>query len=133
MRKVTQYFNRVAEKEKRRAMRNSMTPAEVILWSRLKSKQLLGCKFRRQYSVGVYVIDFYSPEVNLGIEVDGESHFRRGAQNYDRSRQDYIESFGIKIVRFTDTEVVGNIDGVLEALASEIEKRRGPFNERGDR
>ena len=130
---VTDHFNRSSEKERRRALRNSMTPAEVLLWSRLKSRQILDCKFRRQYSVGVYIIDFYSVEAKLGIEVDGDSHFHGGAAQYDRSRQDYIESFGIKIVRFNDAEVCGNIDGVLEVLASEIQDHRRLFDGRDDK
>ena len=76
---MTEIFNQSTEKSIRQELRNSMPTAEVILWTRLRGRQLLGCKFRRQYSVGAYVMDFYSPEVKLGIELDGDSHFRGSA------------------------------------------------------
>jgi very-short-patch-repair endonuclease len=102
-----------------------MPDAEVILWSRLKGRQLLGCKFRRQYSVGSFVIDFYSAEVRLGIELDGDSHFQMGAAEYDQKRQQFIEFFGIRIVRYLNTEIYENLDGVLEAIGAEILRLRG--------
>jgi very-short-patch-repair endonuclease len=117
---MNEFFNRESESETRRRLRNATPEAEVILWSRLKGRQLLGCKFRRQYSVGSFVIDFFSVEIKLGIELDGESHFRSGAPEYDRSRQHFIESFGIRIVRILNTEVYENLDGVLEVLGREV-------------
>ena len=73
---MNEFLNRESETDKRRQLRGSMPEAEVILWSRLKGRQLLGCKFRRQYSVGSFVIDFFSVEIKLGIELDGDSHFQ---------------------------------------------------------
>jgi very-short-patch-repair endonuclease len=70
------------------------------------------------------VIDFYSAEVKLAIEVDGESHFMQGAQQRDAVRQAFIESFAIKTIRFQNPEIHDNIDGVLEIIAKEIELRR---------
>jgi len=101
-----------------------MPNAEVILWSRLKGRQLLGCKFRRQYSVGSFVIDFFSVETKLGIELDGDSHFQSGASEYDLGRQQFIESFGIRIVRILNVDVYDNLDGVLEMIGEEVLKRR---------
>ena len=75
---MTDFYNREIEKDKRQELRNSMPKAEVLLWIRLKGRQLLGCKFRRQYSIGAFVMDFYSPEIKLGIELDGDSHFQEG-------------------------------------------------------
>jgi very-short-patch-repair endonuclease len=122
---MNEFFNRESEKERRRRLRKSMPDAEAILWSRLKGRQLLGCKFRRQYSVGSFVIDFFSAKIKLAIELDGDSHFQRGAQEYDQKRQQFIESFGIKIVRILNTEVYQNLDGVLEMIGREILTRRG--------
>ncbi|MGO9464320.1 MAG: endonuclease domain-containing protein [Isosphaeraceae bacterium] len=121
---MNEFFNRESETEKRRQLRGSMPEAEVILWSRLKGRQLLGCKFRRQYSVGAFVIDFFSVEIRLGIELDGDSHFQSGAPEYDRARQQFIESFGIRIVRILNTEVYDNLDGVLEMIGREVLRRR---------
>jgi very-short-patch-repair endonuclease len=121
---MNEFFNRESETARRRQLRGSMPEAEVILWSRLKARQLLGCKFRRQYSVGSFVIDFFSVEIKLGIELDGDSHFQSGAPEYDRKRQRFIESFGITIVRILNTEVYDNLDGVLQMIGREILERR---------
>jgi very-short-patch-repair endonuclease len=106
-----------------------MPQAEVLLWARLKGRQLLGCKFRRQYSVGAFVLDFYSPEIKLGIELDGDSHFREGKREYDTERDAFIGSFGIKIVRFLNADVYENLDGVLEAIERTIVDRRATRGE----
>ena len=108
------------EKDRRRKLRGNMPDAEVILWSKLQRRQLLGYKFRRQFSIGPYVMDFYCPALNLAIELDGDSRFREGAQQYDKQRQEYIESFGIAVVRFLNTDVYDNLDGVLEVIVREI-------------
>ena len=121
---MNEFFNRQSETEKRRQLRASMPNAEVVLWSRLKGRQLLGCKFRRQYSVGSYVVDFCSAEIKLGIELDGDSHFQPGSREYDRSRQDFIESYGIRLVRVLNADVYENLDGVLEMIAREVLERR---------
>ncbi len=122
---MNEFFNREDQTSKRRELRGSMPNAEVILWSRLKGRQLLGCKFRRQYSVGTFVIDFFAVEIKLGIELDGDSHFQPGALEYDRKREQFIESFGIRIVRVLNSDVHDNLDGVLEMIGREVDRRRG--------
>jgi very-short-patch-repair endonuclease len=122
---MTEYFNRTAQRTTRQELRNNMPPAEVLLWSRLRGRQVLNCRFRRQYGVGPYVLDFYTTEVKLGVELDGESHFTAGASAYDKERQEYIESFGIKVLRFLNPGVYDNLDGVLEAIAEQVRVRRG--------
>jgi hypothetical protein len=74
-------YNTAKQKEFRKNLRNSMTPAECVLWQSLKGRQLLGKKFRRQSSIGRYVVDFYSPEARLVIELDGERHFSMTIEN----------------------------------------------------
>lgn len=113
---MTIIFNRKSEKQKRRALRNTMPKAEVILWAYLKNKQLYGYKFRRQYSVGPYIIDFYCPRLKLAVEIDGPSHFEFQAIEYDYQRQKYIESFGIRFLRVTNLDIYENIDGVIEKI-----------------
>jgi very-short-patch-repair endonuclease len=129
---MNEFFNRQTEKDKRRQLRDSMPTAEVIFWSRLKGRQMLQCKFRRQFSVGAFVLDFYSPEIRLGIELDGDSHFQEGAREYDQERQAFIESFRIKIVRFLNSEIYENIDGVLESIGQEILGTRQPSTTVGE-
>jgi len=73
-------------------------------------------KFRRQYSIGKYVVDFYCPSVHLVVEVDGETHIGEVAEEYDRERNKVIEQLGLKVIRFWNTDVYRNIEGVLEHI-----------------
>lgn len=75
---MTLHFNRQSERDKRRALRSDASAAEKKLWQRLRAGQL-GAKFRRQYSVDAYVLDFYAPRSKLAVEVDGDSHFTADA------------------------------------------------------
>ncbi len=86
----------------------------------LSRRQMLGFKFRRQYSVDQYVIDFYCPELKLAIEVDSECHFTAPAREYDLRRQEHIETFGIRFLRVMNTDVLGNLHGVLDEIAAKI-------------
>jgi very-short-patch-repair endonuclease len=90
-----------------------MTQPEIALWSRLKNRQLLKYKFRRQYSVGPFILDFYCPELKLAIEVDGENHDRSQAKESD---QEHIERFGIQFLRFKNEEVEKQIERVLTSI-----------------
>ena len=119
---MTRLFNRTKEKTTRKMLRNNMPEPEVILWSKLKGKNLNGFKFRRQYSVDKFVIDFYCPKLKLAIEVDGESHYSENAEVRDRERQYIIESFGISFLRFTNKEIHENIDGVMVKIIQNVEK-----------
>lgn len=121
---MTQLYNKDSEKEKRRLLRQNITKAEKLIWEKLRDRQLENCKFRRQYSVDKFVIDFYSPELRLAIEIDGESHFENGAVEYDKARQEFIESAGIKFIRFTNNDVYGNLFGVLESIGEKIRELR---------
>src|SRR5690349_8238720 len=111
---MTLLFNKKPEKEKRRELRNEMTKAEVLLWLELKNKKL-GVRFLRQYGVGAFVVDFYSPEVKLAVEVDGATHVTDEEKEYDRNRQNKIEVAGITFLRFTNPEVYDALDYVIEA------------------
>jgi very-short-patch-repair endonuclease len=72
---MTKLFNKTTEKLKRQKLRRNITKAEAIIWQKLRCKQIETCKFRNQYSVDRFILDFYSPEIKLAIEIDGESHF----------------------------------------------------------
>ena len=93
-----------------------MLKAEVYLWTYLKGKQLLGYKFRRQFSFGKYITDFYCPKIKLAIEVDGESHILIKDTEYDRLRQKEIEALGIKFLRFNNEEMYDDMEAVLEKI-----------------
>jgi very-short-patch-repair endonuclease len=111
-------FNQTIRKNLRRKLRNSLTPPEVVLWSYISNKQLMGLRFRRQYGVGRYVVDFYCPKKRLVIEIDGSYHARPEVRDYDRVRQRFIESFNVCVLRFTSYEIFDNIEGVLERIIS---------------
>ena len=98
--------------ELRKALRQHQTEPEIKLWYCLRRKQL-GVKFRRQHSIGRYIVDFYCPEQKLVIELDGDSHFSDAAINYDRQRDQFIRTQGMQVLRFTNLEVMENIEGVL--------------------
>lgn len=117
---MTKIFNRKSEKKRRITLRKSMPKAEVILWSRLKGKQIYGYKFRRQHSIGPYIVDFYCPKLKLSIEVDGSSHFKQKAKLKDMERQKYIESFGIRFLRYLNTDIYENLDGVVNHIWNTI-------------
>lgn len=120
----TMTLNPKKTKKLRQYLRNNMPQAEVILWSKLKGKQLLEYKIRRQYGVGKYVIDFYCPKLKLGIEVDGPSHYTVEGKEHDRNREDFIESEGIKLIRIVNIEIYENLDGVIDFLSQEFQKRK---------
>ena len=99
-----------------------MPKAEALLWIQLSRKQVKGYKFRRQYGIGSYVLDFYCPKLKLAIEVDGESHFVKGAEEYDRERQHSIEGVGITFLRFLNTDIYENMNGVIQTIVEKIEE-----------
>lgn len=117
---MTKHYNIRSETERRRILRRNLPKAEAILWKKLSRKQAMGYKFRRQYGVDAFVIDFYYPELKLAVEIDGDSHFRNQAEEYDHSRQEHIEQFGITFLRFTNQEVYNNLNGILQSISDKI-------------
>jgi very-short-patch-repair endonuclease len=99
-----------------------MPKSEVLLWVKLKNKQMCGERFLRQYSVDQYILDFYCPRLKLAIEVDGDSHYTQDGQEYDKERQNYIETLGIHFLHFTNTDICENIDDVCQTIWEKIEK-----------
>ncbi len=114
---MTEFFNRSEQTERRRELRNQPAPAEVLLWSVLKGRQICGVKFRRQFGVGAYILDFYCPSLRLCVELDGDSHFQPTARAKDAVRDQFLERNGICVVRFLNVDVYENLEGVCEAIA----------------
>ncbi len=102
-----------------RWLRNNMTTAEVLLWNKLKGKQLFGFDFDRQKPILGYVVDFYCFKLRLIIEIDGISHDYK--MEYDAQRQSDVEGQGFTVVRFSDAEVKSNVDTVVEKIVDVIE------------
>ncbi|MEH2024610.1 endonuclease domain-containing protein [Nostoc sp.] len=107
---MTKLYNQTSEKQKRQTLRNNMPPCEKIVWAKLRNQQIESCKFRRQYSIDRFVVDFYFSELRLAIEIDGDSHYQDGVPEYDRDRQAFLSSKGTRILRFTNQEVYQDID-----------------------
>lgn len=118
---LTLHFNRGSQRDKRKALRQNASDAEQRLWRHLRGKQI-GTKFRRQYSVDAYVLDFYAPRAKLAIEVDGDSHFTGAAIQYDHERTTHLNRFGIEVLRFTNLDIVENIEGVLTTIEAAVKR-----------
>ena len=110
----------------RKELRNNLTPAEAKLWTLLKGKQLEGRKFRRQFSVANYILDFYCPSENLAIELDGQGHFEALQAQYDTERDLFLEHCGIKVLRFENKWVWDNPEGLLEEVKNNFDWRSTP-------
>ena len=104
----------------RRKLRKRMTPAEVALWIMIKNKQLVGERFRRQFSIGHYILDFYCPTCKLCIELDGAGHFTEKGQEYDNKRTNYLKSVGVRVIRFENFEVFNRPMQVLEEIKKNL-------------
>ncbi|MBD2301137.1 endonuclease domain-containing protein [Nostoc sp. FACHB-190] len=103
-----------------RQMRCEPTPAEKRLWEKLRHKQLLGFKFRRQQTIDRFIVDFYCSEARLVVEVDGEIHDY--TQVEDTIRQEFLESLELQVVRFRNEDVMERIEGVLEDIAACLQR-----------
>jgi very-short-patch-repair endonuclease len=118
---MTNYHNLPSKREDRRTLRNSLTPAEAALWKALKSGQVAGRKFRRQHSVGAYILDFYCPEERLAVELDGAAHFTASGNLHDAVRTTYLNSLGIQVLRFENKLIWSDLAGVLQAIKNSFQ------------
>jgi 5-methyltetrahydrofolate--homocysteine methyltransferase/ATP-dependent helicase HrpA len=101
-------------KSKARDLRKKMTKPEKILWNHIRRKKQHGFYFRRQHPYGIYILDFYCFEINLVIEIDGMIHLSR--HEYDTERTKYLESSGLKVIRFNNNDIETRIDWVLKKI-----------------
>ena len=115
-----QIHNRKELKQKRRELRNSLTPAEATLWKFLQKSQLQGRKFRRQHSVGNCILDFYCPSEKINIELDGEYHI----PEKDKKRDQYLNNLGITVLRFENRAIFESLETVLEIIKSHFSKKK---------
>lgn len=101
----------------RRELREKGTDAEKILWSHLRNRRLGGLKFRRQHSIGTYIVDFLHVDTNTIIELDGDVHFSLEKQmEKDKVRQQWLESNGFKVVRYNNNDIFNNLDCILDEI-----------------
>jgi very-short-patch-repair endonuclease len=107
-------------RDRSRELRKNATDAENKLWSRLRDRQLCNFKFRRQHTIGSYIVDFYCHEAMLVVELDGGQHAEAFQSDYDAERSLVLESKGIKVLRFWNNDVMRNIEGILEEILSAL-------------
>ncbi|WP_435008565.1 endonuclease domain-containing protein [Tundrisphaera lichenicola] len=110
-----------------RQLRKDQTTAESRLWHELRNRRFVGYKFRRQHLLGPFIADFYCHAARLVIELDGESHF--GREEQDRRRQDWLESHGLKVLRFFNNDIPANLDEMMECIFQACRSRCPPKNE----
>jgi len=110
-------------KQKRKDLRNNGTSSEAFLWKHLSKKQLHGRKFRRQHSIGNYIVDFFCPSEQLIIELDGEIHNDPLTQEKDKIRGEFLENLNFKILRFENKMVFDNLPSVLKEISGSFKKR----------
>ncbi len=105
-----------------RDLRRNMTDAEKLVWSKIRGRQLKGLQFYRQKIIGNYIADFYCPKARLVIEIDGGQHYSAEGKEKDRLRDDCMARTGLTVLRFSDREVLQNLEAVLERLWRECDR-----------
>ena len=112
-----------------RELRRKQTRTEEVLWWLLRNNKFLGYKFRRQYVLRGFILDFYCSSARLGIELDGKVHLKQ--KDYDVARQKYLENYGIKLLRFTNSEVYNEPERVLQTILNHLPPALALIKERG--
>jgi very-short-patch-repair endonuclease len=110
-------------KGRARLLRLNLTDAEQCLWSRLRRKQIFGIQFYRQKPIGNYIVDFYAPSARLVVEIDGSQHFNSRQAEYDRRRTAYLKRLGLSVMRYTDRQVLLELDSVAEEIFRAVEEK----------
>ncbi|NOT70968.1 MAG: endonuclease domain-containing protein [Hyphomicrobium sp.] len=109
-----------------RGLRRSNTAAEEKLWAALRNRQMDGWKFKRQVPFGNYVIDFFCYDARLAVEVDGATHSSEQELAKDAERAEFLRSNGVHVVRYTNSEIEENLDGVLEMIYLHLGQQSAP-------
>lgn len=117
------HFYKPQLKTNARTLRKNMTDSELKLWSRIRRKQLHGLQFYRQRPIGNYVVDFYCPQAQLVLEVDGSQHMNVREIQQDQYRNSYLKQQGIRVLRFDNLQVLNQIDAVIERIYWAITSR----------
>ena len=107
-------------KQLSRALRKNSTDAEISLWAKLRLRRLNGLQFYRQRIIVNYIVDFFCPKAKLIIEVDGGQHYFGKTHDDDLKRDEYLKNLGFKVLRFSDRDVLTNIEGVVENILTNI-------------
>jgi very-short-patch-repair endonuclease len=107
--------------EKRSRLRRNRTSAEALLWKNLQRSQLDGKKFRRQHSIGPYIVDFYCPEYRVAVELDGAKHMTLLGGEEDAKRDEFLKRFNVRVIRFENRLVFESLELVLNSIRAALE------------
>ncbi|NIE96097.1 DUF559 domain-containing protein [Acinetobacter sp. Tr-809] len=110
-------------KQASRNLRSNMTDAEQLLWQRIRRKQVLGLQFYRQKPILNFIVDFYCPAVNLVIECDGGQHYSKEGLEIDKNRDHTLSELGLITLRFSNHQILTEIDAVVEQVYGVIRRR----------
>jgi len=111
-----------------RKLRTSMTDAEQLFWSRVRRKQIENFQFYRQKNIGQYIVDFYCPSGKLIVEIDGGQHYENEGMKKDQERDRYLQNLGFTVQRFSDIDVLKNIEGVVETIHEQLKSPLTPLS-----
>jgi very-short-patch-repair endonuclease len=120
------FFNKRSLEDRRRKLRGNLTPAEATLWRLLQRSRLQGRKFRRQHSIGPYIVDFYCAEERLIVELEGSAHDSEQSAERDDSRERFLSNAGLAILRLENRHVFENPDDVLELIKQHFRSSHHP-------
>ncbi|MCX5847804.1 MAG: endonuclease domain-containing protein [Deltaproteobacteria bacterium] len=110
-----------------RNLRSNMTDAEQLIWSKIRRKQIGDLQFYRQKNIGHYIVDFYCPKGKLIVEIGGGQHYENDGMKKDRARDRYLQMLGFAVLRFSDIDVLKNIDGVVERIHEHLKSPLTPL------
>ena len=116
-----------------RKLRNNLTDAEKLLWSKLRKRQIERCLFNRQKLIGNYIVDFYCDKAKLVIEIDGGQHYENGKILEDKERSVFLEKLGLKVIRFTNIDILKNIENVCWKIYQELNPPQPSFKKEGEK
>ena len=117
------FFNRKRLERRRKEQRRDGTAAEAVLWKHLQNRKLAGKKFRRQQSIGPFIVDFYCRECRLTVELDGAVHNAYWAAQYDSERTKFLEENGMLVLRFENGAVYENVQAVRDTIKESLLSR----------
>ena len=115
-------------KERAKELRKAGILSEVIFWNVVKNKQFMSLDFDRQRIIGNYIVDFYCKSLGLVVEIDGSTHY--GKKEYDKTRDEFMESYGLELVHFRDEDVKKNLTAVMEYLEKIVKERKKELSEK---
>ncbi len=124
MRRNLHVSNYYVQRQRARQLRKAMSDAELILWQRLRGRQIWNVQFYRQRPLGPFIADFWAPEIDLVIEVDGGQHLDEAGKRYDAGRDAWFRRRGVRVVRYDNLQVLTDTEAVMEDLFAVIDSLR---------